>query len=85
MAQFRGTLIGRRGSESTKLGDRVSGLEAKCEGWNSGVMVEAKVNDKGQDGFYVYATEGTSKTSRRFLGLVDHEGKFSYQDVKKEV
>ncbi len=58
MSRFRGTVQGNRG-EASRLGSKKNGLLTECNGWNGGVSVHAEVNDKDEDIFYVYATNGS--------------------------
>jgi len=58
MAQFKGTLEGSRGTAS-RLGHKTTGLNVTCNGWDSGVEVQA-IHENGKDVFYVYRTGGSN-------------------------
>ena len=58
MAQFRGTLQGSRGTTS-RLGHKTTGLHVTCDGWNTGIEVEARHID-GQDVFHIFQTGGSN-------------------------
>ena len=59
MAQFRGVVSGARG-EASRLGNKVSGLTVKCDGWEAGVRVIAYHHrDTGEDCFDVEITRGS--------------------------
>lgn len=58
MAQFRGTLSGSRG-EASRLGSAKTGLVARVNGWDSGVRVEASV-ENGHDVFRIFITSGSN-------------------------
>jgi hypothetical protein len=76
MAHFRGEVKGRRGGVSSRLGDKVSGLETTCNSWSEGVEVRAS-HDRGRerDSFEIYMTPGSGSGSSQFLGTVE-EGRF---------
>lgn len=60
MAQFRGTIKGQKGEES-RLGNKTSGFRATVDGWNAGIYVEARWDEKlGMDVFRVYETGGSN-------------------------
>ena len=60
MAQFRGTVEGGR-SVASRLGHKTTGLATECNGWDTGVKVEAQWNEKLQcDEFYIFHTNGSS-------------------------
>jgi hypothetical protein len=48
VAQFRGTLRGQRG-EASRLGSKVSGLEANVASWQGAVRVSLWTRDDGVD------------------------------------
>ena len=58
MAQFRGTMQGRRGKVVSRLGNK-SGFGAIVNGWNIVVRVVAAHID-GEDQFQVYRTGGSN-------------------------
>ena len=66
MARFRGTLQGCRGLAS-RLGGIKSGLTAGLGGWNIGVKVDCRVNEKGKDEICVYQTGGSNGSSVKKL------------------
>jgi hypothetical protein len=72
MAQFRATIEGQRG-QASRLGSKTSGMVAKVNGWDSGVMVYAEHVD-GKDRFEVMATKGSNSGERKLLGYVDDNG-----------
>ena len=57
MAHFRATVQGGRGSAS-RLGHKTSGIEARVNGWNSGVYVYGYHKD-GKDYFRVELNGGS--------------------------
>lgn len=60
MAQFRGTIKGQKGEES-RLGSKPSGFCATVDGWNAGIYVEARWDERlGMDVFRVYETGGSN-------------------------
>ena len=60
MAQFRGTVEGGR-SIASRLGHKTTGLATECNGWDTGVKVEAQWNEKLQcDEVYIFHTNGSS-------------------------
>jgi hypothetical protein len=59
MARFMATIKGTRGDVS-RLGTPKSGINAKINGWNTGVAIYARVNENGDDCFDVYATGGSN-------------------------
>lgn len=73
MAQFLGSVQGQRG-EATRLGSKVSGLEVRANGWNSGVRVAAR-HTGDQDVFYIYATAGSNgHRGDTLVATVDNDG-----------
>lgn len=44
MAQFRGTIQGRRG-EASRLGDKSSGLHVEAQSWDGKVVIELSHDD----------------------------------------
>ena len=59
MAQFYGSIQGNKGV-ATRMGTKSSGLEAHIRGWNKGIRVKMRVNDKGEDEAVVYLTAGSN-------------------------
>ncbi len=71
MARFRGTMAGNRGQVS-RLGTKSSGISAKINGWNSGVNIEARV-ENDDDVFYIYPTSGSDGyVFNRCIGKILH-------------
>lgn len=58
MAHFRATIKGARGLAS-RLGSPKSGLIVTANGWETGVRIEAEVQD-GKDVFHVFKTGGSN-------------------------
>jgi hypothetical protein len=63
MAQFRATIQGHRG-EASRLGGKKSGISARVNGWNVGVLVIGSVDEDGKDLFEVYKTGGSNSPFR---------------------
>ena len=59
MARFRGTVVGMKGGEASRLGSEKNGLVVEANGWKLGVRVRAYVSDEGKDCFDVYQTRGS--------------------------
>lgn len=77
MAQFRATISGQRGSETSRIGNKTSGITTNTNGWNSGVRVVGGVNEDGDDQFTIYATRGSSPHRESvYIGYVNHAGEF---------
>ena len=75
MAQYKGYVVGGRGSVS-RLGHKSSGLNAVCNGWESWVEVVARYSDVFGDIFDIYKTGGSNGgSSRELIGSVN-KGKF---------
>ena len=65
MAQFIGYLQGGKG-EASRIGNKVSGLSATVNGWNSGVKVYAfYCDERKRDIIRVEATTGSKQTGRK--------------------
>lgn len=61
MAQFRATIQGCRG-EASRLGTKRSGITAKINGWNCGIVVFAEYDETlGKDVFHITKTGGSNK------------------------
>lgn len=58
MARFYGTLQGNKGGVS-RCGTSSSGLQTNTAGWDVGIVVNAYVNDEGEDEFCVTLTSGS--------------------------
>ena len=75
MAHFIGYVQGGRG-EASRVGHKSCGLTSSANGWNSGVRVDALVDETGQDVFNIYATTGSGfGEADGFIGRVI-DGKF---------
>ena len=73
MANFYGTVQGGKGLAS-RIGNKISGMTVTCNGWNSGIRIEAYVDSNGIDTFKVYQTSGsTNSTSDKLLTMVNDE------------
>ena len=85
MAHFKGTVTGNHFNNSeagqfgtaSRLGHKKTGLAVECNGWTSGITVEAYHNtgDKNagvpeHDCFFIYRTGGSGSTSRELLATV---------------
>lgn len=68
MAQFRAVIRGQRG-EASRLGSKNSGIDARINGWTSGVRVAARHED-GVDVFDVFATAGSGYGPDRLIATV---------------
>ena len=67
MARFRGTVIGNRG-EASRLGAKTSGITASINGWDLGVTVEGKYDERSNcDVFSIYLTGGSNHPSQQTL------------------
>lgn len=69
MARFRGTVLGMKG-EASRLGSKENGLNVVANGWESGIHVEAYVNDEGQDCFNVFLTKGSGGYGSKLIATV---------------
>ena len=73
MAQFRGTVQGNR-SQASRLGHKTAGLTTECNGWDTGVKVEARWNEELQcDEFIIFHTNGSSM-KRKFVQIAKITG-----------
>jgi hypothetical protein len=68
MSHFYGRLLGRRNGESTRCGDRTSGLVAIGNGWNIGGRVELDNDSNDEDILTIYITSGSGGGSSIKLG-----------------
>ena len=68
MAQFRGTVQGNR-SMASRSGHKSSGLTVTCNGWHSGIKVEA-MHLNGKDVFDVYETAGSMSSTKRLIATI---------------
>ena len=68
MAQFMGVIKGQKG-ETSRLGSKSSGFLATVDGWDAGIYVEARWDEKlGMDVFRVYAIGGSNgRVGRRLI------------------
>lgn len=67
MAQFMGVIKGQKG-ETSRLGSKNSGFLATVDGWDAGIYVEARWDERlGMDVFMVYATGGSNGRGGRRL------------------
>lgn len=85
MAQFRATIQGNRG-EASRLGTKSSGIEARINGWDSGVRVDAahSIGTDNRDHFHIYATGGSNHAKADgYIGEVV-DGKFIPSDALRE-
>jgi hypothetical protein len=60
MARFYGSINGSSKSTATKIGTTNSGISAHIRGWDIGVRVEGRADDKDRDTFIVYVTRGSN-------------------------
>lgn len=72
MAQFYAEIQGNRG-KSSRMGTKNSGMWAHVRGWDSGVRVECRHDEKrGIDQFYVYLTAGSNGNGREIpVGIAE--------------
>jgi len=69
MAQFRATIKGQRG-EVSRLGSKASGIQARVNGWDVGILVNANHID-GQDTMELYSTGGSNaRCFEQFIGEI---------------
>ena len=66
MARFYGSIEGNRGM-ATRMGTVKSGFDAHIRGWDIGVRIYCRVNDKGKDEIHVYQTGGSNGHSQTKL------------------
>lgn len=59
MARFKGTMSGNRGQVS-RLGTVKSGIMARVNGWNCGVLIDGFVDEEDHDTFRIYASSGSN-------------------------
>lgn len=70
MARWYGRIKGNRG-EATRMGTERSGFTAHISGWNVGVKVDCRVDERGEDVIEVYRTGGNNDPSRKeLLGIL---------------
>lgn len=77
MARFRGTVVGMKGGEASRLGSEKNGLDVRANGWTSGIHVQAFVNDEGQDCFNVFLTGGSKDQSNKALIAIVRDGEWA--------
>ena len=72
MAQFRGTITGRRNKTTSRLGHKTTGLITTCDGWNVGVTCRAVYDEKlGRDVIEVFQTGGSQPSkSPKLIAVV---------------
>lgn len=69
MSHFYASIQGNKG-RATRCGSKSSGMLAHIRGWDIGVYVELKVNERGQDEIELYLTGGSNKEDARdFIGV----------------
>jgi hypothetical protein len=69
MAQFLGSVEGRSGKRTTRLGSKASGLCVRANGRDCGIRVSAWTDRDGVDRFDVYLTGGSNgHTPERYIG-----------------
>jgi len=80
MSRFYGSLEGRAKTIATRQGTPQSGIRSHTRGWDAGVEVIGRVDEKGKDVFEVYATGGSNRPSHRLLigKVVEYNGGFYY-------
>ncbi len=66
MAQFRGVVKGRRGRETTRLGDKSSGINVFAQSWQGAVQVNM-FHLNGQDRVEVWAIPHNGQGATRLL------------------
>lgn len=68
MARYRATIQGNRG-QASRLGTTASGITARVNGWNVGVLIHDSANGE-EDAFDVYATGGSNGRLGALIGTV---------------
>lgn len=83
MSHFLTSTNNSRGNEVSASSTKKSGQTTHARGWNAGVKVYARFNEKtGQDEFHIYHTGGsTGATNDKHIGTVIGD---IYQPVLKE-
>lgn len=66
MAQYRAIIKGSRG-EASRLGHKSSGIRAEVNGWNLGILVNARFEEEKGDVFEIYVTGGSNGCQQRSL------------------
>ena len=67
MARFRGVVQGNRG-EASRLGAKSSGITAQINGWDIGISIVGRYDEKGDcDVFAVYLTGGSNGPEKNDL------------------
>lgn len=82
MAQYRGTISGRRG-EASRLGDKTSGLTTECNGWDIGTRCNIEYNEeKDRDEITLTLTSGSHRHDKwKVLGTFYKTKKGTYRRV----
>ena len=65
---------GQRGTAS-RLGNAKTGITARVNGWDLGIMVSGHVDDDGHDTFMVYQTGGSNAVCNPTLIAIVKPGK----------
>ena len=65
MSRFYASVKGIGKTEATRRAHK--NIEGHVRGWDSGVRVYGKVNETGQDCFYVYQTSGSNGVGNEIL------------------
>lgn len=74
MSRFYGNMKGSRG-ETTRCGDRISGITGHLRGWDIGARVTAFVGPNGEDLVEVWITGGSNGSCASvFLGRFVRDG-----------
>lgn len=77
MAHFRGTVLGRGKTETSRLGTKESDLVVTANGWGFGVKVYLSYDDKNdEDVASIFLTRGSAPSSKE-----KHLGVFKRSDV----
>lgn len=82
MAQYRGTISGRRG-EASRLGDKRSGLTTECNGWSIGAQCSIEYNaEKDRDEIRITLTSGSHHNNQgKYLGTFYETKNGTYRRV----
>lgn len=64
MAEYRGTVKGRRSGSTSRLGDPGSGLRVTADTWDAGIRVLIERHKDGHDIATVFVTGGSNNPDR---------------------
>ena len=67
MSRLYASIRGQAKTVATRRAHKTGTIEGHIRGWDSGVRVYGKVNETGQDCFYVYQTSGNNGAGNEAL------------------